>query len=691
MERVRDLFDIGMMSDLSDRNPYEQLLHMLMDGISDYIFFMEVVDRRRFKYVYMNHAAQAHSPIEGAEWNGKYIEDLLGHEESRDLIDSYEKVVAKKEALTFEDEITINGTLFRGHTVLTPTINEEGKVTHIVAITRNITEVVKKERDLARINAIYRSLMKNTTDAILIVDTDGNVLEANQALEELYGFTKKELQSSTFPFVPDESREEAEGLIGKGLKGFEISGYETVRVHKDGSFIDISVTVSQIQNGEGETIGISAIVRDITEEKRATRRLEASRSRYRSLFKHNPQSILRLTFQGEITKANRASVRLLGKEEDQLLHTSILDWVSDRQAGEVKQQLLNTFFKKDIWFQTSFFVEGEERLLYVFLVPIIDKDQKEGIYAILEDVTEKEKAHEALRQSEEKFRLIADHSNDMISVFAPSGSMMYASPSHKKFFGRDPMAMSPRELRRQLDKEDVIQLNAAFNNSYASQNSFTVSVKLTSQNGEPVWFECRGTPVVSEQGIVSHFVIVARDISNQKTYEEKLERFAFYDYLTDLPNRRLFEDRLVHAIAQSDRTKQTFALLYLDGDGFKSINDQYGHEIGDDFLCLVGKRMKECIRVGDSVGRIGGDEFAILLENIEDSEQAREVAGRALEKLRKPYYVNGQEIASSFSVGVACFPADGRSLDDLFRSADQALYQGKKHGKDQVLLFEDIQ
>ncbi|MBN9655886.1 PAS domain S-box protein [Halobacillus sp. GSS1] len=687
MERVKEWMDQGIIAGIADRIPHEHLLHMLMDGISDYIFFMEVVGERRFKYVYMNDSAKNHSPIKGAGWEGKYIEDLLGEEQAEDLIEAYEAVVRKKEPLTYEDEILINGKLFRGHSVLTPTMDESGEVTHIVSITRNITDVIEKERDLSRINAMYRSLMKDTTDAILIIDTAGNILEANHALEELYGYTKEEMQTSSFPFIPSNRREEAQELVRKG-KERAIARYETVRQRKDGTLVDVSISISPIQNEDGEAIGLSSIVRDISKDKAAQRKLEASRSRYRSLFKHNPQPIMTLTFQGLIKKANRATLSLLKTEEETLAQTSIIEWVPEEQRSWLRKQLLESFFQKGTRFETSFWMDGEERILRVSLVPIINEGQKEGIYAILEDRTEQERADEALRQSEEKFRLIADHSNDLISVFSPMGELVYASPSQEKFLGRAPHEMTSSELLQQLEPDDLTDLTDAFKWSEKSKEAFTISLTLKSQNGEPVWFECRGTPVVSEQNHVSHFVIVARDISEQKNYEEKLERFAFYDYLTDLPNRRLFEDRVEQAIAKAERSGESFALLYLDGDGFKCINDEYGHEIGDEFLCRVGQRMKECIRSGDSVGRIGGDEFAILLEDIADRDQIYEVSIRALEKLREPYIVKGEEIRSSFSIGVACYPEGGRTLDDLFRSADKALYKGKRDGKNQVRLYE---
>lgn len=167
MDRLKKWMDQGIISGLAKGIPHENLLHMLMDGISDYIFFMEVVGPSRFKYMYMNHSAKNHSPIKGAEWQDKYIEDLLGDDQAEELIAAYESVVQKKEPWTYEDEIIINGEVFRGHSVLTPMFDDNGQVTYIVSITRKITEVIEKERDLRRINAMYRSLMKDTTDAVL--------------------------------------------------------------------------------------------------------------------------------------------------------------------------------------------------------------------------------------------------------------------------------------------------------------------------------------------------------------------------------------------------------------------------------------------------------------------------------------------------------------------------------------------
>ncbi|RWZ55008.1 PAS domain S-box protein [Halobacillus fulvus] len=689
MEQLQKLLEKGGPGG-SGRLPIDSLLHLLVEGISDYIFLMEVDGSRRFKYVLVNKAAQAHHPIEQESWEGYYIEDLLPPEKSAHLIEKYQRVFESREPFTYEDEMNVNGTSFCGHTSLTPIKDASGGVTHILAITRNITDIVNKERDLKKINAVYRSLMQNTADAIMIMDTESRVLEVNAAMEELYGFTKLELQTGSFPFVPEEKIEESGSLIANALRHNGVSNFQTVRKKKTGELIDVSMSLSPIENDFGETIGISAIIRDMTEIKNSERKLAASRSHYKSLFKHNPQPVFTLDLNGTITNANPASVQFLKKTKDELKEASFKDWLSEDHADWFNEQLNGALLEKDTWFQTKISVEDGEKVVFVYLVPIIRQNVHEGLYVMIDDITEKERAAEALRQSESKFRLIADHSNDMISVFSPYGDLLYASPSLQKFFGHNPMDLSKNNVTQLLLPKDLKKVAEAFEACQWHGDAFTVTLKLKGKTGRWVWFECRGTPVLNDDGRVNRIVVVARDISKQKQYEEQLKRIAFYDYLTGLPNRRLFEDRLEQAIEYAKRQKSSFALLYLDGDGFKKINDQYGHDMGDDFLRLVGDRMHSCIRKGDSIGRIGGDEFAIFLNDISSPKQAGVIASRILKELRQPYDLHGIQVASSFSIGVACYPEDGATLDDLFRSSDRALYYGKNKGKDQVCLFRDL-
>ncbi|MCA0971614.1 PAS domain S-box protein [Halobacillus litoralis] len=687
MNQVRDLFEKGHMASSEYMLP---LMHMLMDGISDYIFLMEVTAPRRFKYVLVNQSAKVRHMMPGVQWEGRFIEDLVSEDEAESLINRYQWVLENKVPFTYEDQMDLDGTAFCGHTSLTPLESEDGEVKYILAITRDITETVQKEREFNRINAIYRSLMENTADAILIFNREHQLVEMNEAVKQLYGFTKQEFQNGDFPFVPEDRKEEVYELIRRALDGEEISGFQTERVRKGGDKIDVSMTVSPIQNDEGAIIGVSSIVRDISSVKKNERKLAASRSRYQSLFEHNPHPILTLRLDGSVHKANPASLEMMNTSFDELSGSNLLEWLPEEKAAWVRKHVLAHDVHEDVHIQTTVHVGGDQRTAMLYLVPIMYKEKRVGLYAILDDITEKERAVDALRQSEAKFRLIADNSNDLISVFTPFGGLLYASPSIVDFFGFDPAELAEAELQHTLGNKDLVKVVKAFEECYRTGVSFTIALSLMGRSGQPVWFECKGTPVESDEGRVNRIVIVARDISEQKKYEDKLKRIAFYDYLTGLPNRRLFEDRLEQAMLEADRREKMFALLYLDGDGFKRINDQFGHDMGDDFLKLVGDRMKECLRDSDSIGRIGGDEFAILLKDVETSDQVREIAQRILDELRAPYELNGMDVVSSFSIGISFYPDNGTALDDLFRNADQALYAGKRRGKDQIWLYEDL-
>jgi diguanylate cyclase (GGDEF)-like protein len=169
---------------------------------------------------------------------------------------------------------------------------------------------------------------------------------------------------------------------------------------------------------------------------------------------------------------------------------------------------------------------------------------------------------------------------------------------------------------------------------------------------------------------------------------EELRHMAQHDTLTGLPNRALFSDRLSQELEHARRHKGRFAMLFIDLDNFKPINDQYGHAIGDDVLIKAAQRLKSCVRAADSVGRIGGDEFVVLLAQLNETEPVQALAEKMHRCLKSPIVVNGQKFSISSSIGVAVFPQDGADAEALTKSADEAMYRAKKAGRDCVRLSE---
>lgn len=194
--------------------------------------------------------------------------------------------------------------------------------------------------------------------------------------------------------------------------------------------------------------------------------------------------------------------------------------------------------------------------------------------------------------------------------------------------------------------------------------------------------------VRNREGEVSHFVGIFSDITLLKQHQQRLEHLAHFDALTQLPNRMLLGDRMQLAMAQAERNGKALAVCYLDLDGFKPVNDQYGHATGDKLLVDVAQRLRTCVRAGDTVSRLGGDEFVLLFSELDNVRECDHAINRVIARLTTPFRIGGHEISISASIGVTLFPQDGSDSDTLLRHADQAMYAAKQAGRNRSHLFD---
>ena len=201
------------------------------------------------------------------------------------------------------------------------------------------------------------------------------------------------------------------------------------------------------------------------------------------------------------------------------------------------------------------------------------------------------------------------------------------------------------------------------------------------KDGRLVWELASISPIRDGAGTVTHFVGVKEDITELRRLQEQLVEMAHHDPLTGLPNRTLFYDRLTQALAQARRRKASFAIFYLDLDGFKAVNDAWGHEAGDTLLTLAGKRIQECVRESDTVARMGGDEFTVILTDLASKDHARTIADLILEALGQPFILGPEVGTITASIGISFFPEDGASADLLIACADAAMYLVKQTGR----------
>ncbi|NET41399.1 EAL domain-containing protein [Okeania sp. SIO2B3] len=306
-----------------------------------------------------------------------------------------------------------------------------------------------------------------------------------------------------------------------------------------------------------------------------------------------------------------------------------------------------------------------------------------------------EKAHaellkqQTLRKSEKRFRALIENSLDLIMILNPNGKVIYSSPSAQRFlddFNHNNLNISIFNIIHANDRQLIKHiLQKIVNNPLEKQ--YINELKIINQRQELQIFEAVFTNLILDDDITG-IVVNCHNITEIKIAEEKLLHDAFHDSLTKLPNRALFMDRLSHAFSRYKRSHQyKFAVIFIDLDRFKKVNDSLGHLAGDQLIIEVANRLTEDMRYDDTVARMGGDEFAILLEYIQSEENAKYIAKRIQKLLQLSFKINNQEVYTSASIGIAFPNQDYQNSTDILRDADTAMYRAKTLGKARYEVF----
>ena len=304
-----------------------------------------------------------------------------------------------------------------------------------------------------------------------------------------------------------------------------------------------------------------------------------------------------------------------------------------------------------------------------------------------------ELAEETLnRRSEERLSSLIKNSSDVICILGPDGRVRYVSPSVTQTLGQDPAALSGSDVLEIVHPEDVARVRALLAAIVAQPAGQPSRVEFrVSHPEQSLWrdVEALACNLLGDE-TVEGIVLNMRDISERKAFEDELEHQAFHDALTDLPNRALFRNRVEHALVSRRRDHLSVAVLFLDVDDFKLVNDSLGHAAGDEVLQEVGRRLEDCMRPVDTAARLGGDEFAILIRDSESELHSIEIAGRVMAALKASIQLEGRDVTLAVSVGIAFSDQHmvaSRDADELLRNADAAMYMAKENGKDNYQLF----
>jgi diguanylate cyclase (GGDEF)-like protein/PAS domain S-box-containing protein len=295
---------------------------------------------------------------------------------------------------------------------------------------------------------------------------------------------------------------------------------------------------------------------------------------------------------------------------------------------------------------------------------------------------------QALQRSEERFRKLVQQGAELVTILSPDGTVRYCSPSATTLLGQPAADLIGSSLCARIHPDDAPAWRRLLEETAASpQQSVRAEFRLQHASGSWRHVEALCRDLVGDPDIAG-ILLNGRDVTKRKALEDQLAHRAFHDELTELPNRSLLFERLEQALARAARTRRGTALLFVDLDDFKVVNDSLGHRAGDQLLVGVAQRLRASLRPGDTAARLGGDEFVMLVEDLAGAVDAEAVAQRVLEQLRAPFALEGRQVFVAASVGIALAGAEDALPDDLLRRADVALYAAKTRGKGQVVIYD---
>lgn len=403
---------------------------------------------------------------------------------------------------------------------------------------------------------------------------------------------------------------------------------------------------------------------------------------YRNLAEATFEGIL-LSRDGIICDCNERVTELSGYSREELLGRPLYDLFTEEFYGTIRENISTGYDR-------PYEVEGLCKNRLTCLFEVRGKTFQVGGHTMrassIRDITARRAEETQLR----KLSAAVVHSPASIVITNTLGEIEYVNPAFSRLTGYHPeeaIGQNPRILKAGDQTEEFFkELWDTLKRGEEWRGEFHNKRK----DGSLFWEIASISPITDAKGLTTHYVAVKENITERKELQERLEQMAQFDMLTGLPNRRMFLDRLAQTVAVAKRGNQRFGLLFVDLDGFKRINDLYGHEAGDRVLKTVAARLSACIRISDTVGRIGGDEFTVILGALTRYSDAGQVAEKILLALRRPITLpNGQKDSIGSSIGISVFPDDAEDGDGLLATADDAMYEVKRTGKNNYRFYQN--
>ena len=525
--------------------------------------------------------------------------------------------------------------------------------------------------------ACWRTLTRNSPNHIMVLDSEGTILFINYTVPGLE--IDKIIGTSVYAHLSKDAATVARACHEKVFKSGKPDQYEIPYTDPTGVTHIFDNLVYPLSTDD-QVVALINDARDITQIREQQSKLEQKHVLLNTVVAQSPIIIWAIDNDGVFTLSEGKGLSELNLKPGQVVGKSVFDIYNDNQEiTRACQQALQGVTVNSI-------THAAGRVYHATYNPIMDKNGiVTGVIGVANDIT-------ALQKIEAQIHILSsalEQTADMVLISNVDGVIEYVNPafetttgfSREDAIGNKPNILHSGKLEPQFYQRlwETILRGEVFSEVFIN----------TRKDGSTYYEEKTITPIRNQRGEITHFISTGKDISERMRVQERLHYMAHHDALTKLPNRTLFMDRLRQAMARARWHKRLIAVMFLDLDRFKNINDSLGHHIGDQLLMQLTQRLSSGVRAGDTIARFGGDEFAVLLDDIASEKDISQLAKKVLDTMVPSFVIQGREFFMTASIGVSIFPNDGEDPETLLRNADVAMYRAKDMGRNNYQFYSN--